>query len=469
VSAFSDLLDAYCARILAREPMAVYRFGDGERMLMLGKSVGRDTQAASVDRWQAKEGLSALGRDLQTVIESKQGHFGISCPCCDSASYEAYASGLQDCPTFPANLFINANYFRWRVFLPRLSEVPVAVVRNTAADSNKLPFPVQHSFAVPDDCVNWYENKRTEVSALIRQFARELEPRTVVLVAAGPLSEALIFFMWNENPNNTYVDVGSSLDEMLYGYKTRPYMDITSLYAAKECSLPVSKTSRFLTQLAGDDVSQAISAVEKVWGFGGWSLSKSALTSICEHMPADEVRILELGGGSSTLFWDRLSCTRNLRVTTVEHDDKWAADTRTHMRSSSVRVVSSRLKQLTDEEVAMVFETKDASLEHWGKYGQLLGPERNSDWTIRNTFYTDAHLLGLQDATIDVLVVDGPHGSGRSLAFPLFRRALKPHALILIDDFDHYPFLHDLVRTMTFTEIARGVGSKRWTLVRRTG
>ena len=475
MTAFSDLLDSYCARILAREPMVMYRFGDGERMLMVGQPVGDDTQAARVDRWKAPAGLSAMGQDLRTVVDEGQGvpvHFGISCPCCDPISYQHYSDRITTSPTFPANLFINANYQRWRDFLMTLAQVPVAVVANERANLAKLPFDPIVSWSVPDDCVNWYGCNREHILARARAFARRLPTRTVVLVAAGPLSAALIFFMHNENPNHTYVDVGSSLDEVTYGVRTRPYMDPMSQYASKECMLPGNgvaakffAASKLLKELAQDDVSDAISATEKT--FGGWSLSKESLVALCNAMPKAECRILELGGGSSTLFWDRLSYKRDLRVTTVEHDEAWASQTRTKIRSNCVRIVRSPLKQLTDMEVASVFELQNMAIGTWDTFGRVLGPERNEDWTIRNTFYADAHLLGLQDSTVDVLVVDGPHGSGRSLAFPLFRRSLKPNALILIDDFDHYPFLEDLALVMPCEKVAWGGGGKNWVLMRR--
>jgi hypothetical protein len=37
--------------------------------------------------------------------------------------------------------------------------------------------------------------------------------------------------MFSANPNNQYIDVGSSIDEFTHGYKTRPYMNPSSQYA----------------------------------------------------------------------------------------------------------------------------------------------------------------------------------------------------------------------------------------------
>jgi hypothetical protein len=42
--------------------------------------------------------------------------------------------------------------------------------------------------------------------------------------------------MYNHNPNNKYIDVGSSLDEFIHGKLTRPYMNPYSQYANQKSS-----------------------------------------------------------------------------------------------------------------------------------------------------------------------------------------------------------------------------------------
>jgi Asp-tRNA(Asn)/Glu-tRNA(Gln) amidotransferase A subunit family amidase len=50
-------------------------------------------------------------------------------------------------------------------------------------------------------------------------------------ISCGPISEIIIDVLYKANPNNTYIDVGSSIDEFVHGYKTRPYMYNTSPYS----------------------------------------------------------------------------------------------------------------------------------------------------------------------------------------------------------------------------------------------
>jgi hypothetical protein len=51
------------------------------------------------------------------------------------------------------------------------------------------------------------------------------------IVAGGPMAKPLVAHMWNANPTNQYVDFGSSVDEIMKGRITRPYMTPGSGYA----------------------------------------------------------------------------------------------------------------------------------------------------------------------------------------------------------------------------------------------
>jgi len=67
-------------------------------------------------------------------------------------------------------------------------------------------------------------------------------------------------------------------------------------------------------------------------------------------------------------------------------------------------------------------------------------------------------------APYHVAICDGAHGSGRSLAFPWLVGRLAPNALVLIDDYDHYPFERDFLRLFP-TAILR---FRRWTETARS-
>lgn len=185
------------------------------------------------------------------------------------------------------------------------------------------------------------------------------------------------------------------------------------------------------------------------------------------------IRLLELGGGQSTIFWWALLQLDVLQaeVTTLEHHEEWAEKLVQRVKDEErIRVVPQSLKQITDEEWALLFHDPLGAEQLWASLGSVV-PKAQHDWyTIHNTFYGEVDQLRLPAESVDVLIVDGPHGNGRSLAYPLLCRAMKRGALVLVDDFDHYPFLNDLERVFYTEELYREViGEKRSVLVRLQG
>ncbi|MCH5586717.1 class I SAM-dependent methyltransferase [Shimazuella sp. AN120528] len=220
------------------------------------------------------------------------------------------------------------------------------------------------------------------------------------------------------------------------------------------------------------DIEKVIQlSAQSGWGYGGMALSSRAITHLCRRLEdRDEpYHILELGGGQSTLFWNELlnSELLPLRVTTLEHHHEWAKVLSDRVENSDhIRIFPQTLKQISDREWEEIFTTQDQFLTLWKSSGKPVSVQDYDLFTIRNTFYAEVGDLPLKEKSIDVMIVDGPHGNGRSLAYPLFRNVLKPNALILVDDFDHYPFLQDLQRVFSYEEIYREIlGQERWTLV----
>lgn len=219
------------------------------------------------------------------------------------------------------------------------------------------------------------------------------------------------------------------------------------------------------------DIEKALDrSAESGWKYGP-ALPRGALVHLCRHIDASRgpVTVLELGGGHSTLLWRALEELDLLavRVHTLLHEPDRAKELAGRVEASgSFAVQRAGLKQITDDERERVFADPAAARSAWSSFGKPVPPESYRHYTIRNTFYDNVE-LPLADGSVDVLIVDGPHGNGRSLAYPLLAGKLKPGALVLVDDFDHYPFLADLARVIPYRELYRDiVGDQRWSLVR---
>jgi hypothetical protein len=214
-------------------------------------------------------------------------------------------------------------------------------------------------------------------------------------------------------------------------------------------------------------------STEGGWGYGGMTLDAEALIHLCRRMPErkDPYHILELGGGQSTIFWKTVIEMELLpiRVTTIEHNSQWVSTLQERVEEvEGIDIFSKKLKQISDQEWENIFTHPTQAQELWRKMGNEVPESDYNVYTIHNCFYDDLE-LPLSKDSVDVMIVDGPHGNGRSLAYPLFREVLKPDALVLIDDFDHYPFIQDFAKIFCYEDIYRKLlREERWALVRIT-
>ena len=82
--------------------------------------------------------------------------------------------------------------------------------------------------AVPDNAVHTWEKTEAR-EALLKEtlaLADAAPAGSLFIVCAGPLSKPLINALWGHRRAHQYVDFGSSLDEVLKGRRTRPYVSI---------------------------------------------------------------------------------------------------------------------------------------------------------------------------------------------------------------------------------------------------
>lgn len=234
---FHEEINKYISLILSGTPFCLYRYGDGEASLSQGLPIDTNSQAYKLDKWTAPNKLTKLGLDIREPLknEIKPFHFGIPCSCCNPIVRDYYLSKLNNKNNITyANLWINSNHSKFINFIKSYKK-SYAIITNHNSNIRNLPnFPSDVLF-VPDDCVNYWEQNRIPALAVIRNFSKTISNK-LVLIAAGPLSEYIIFVMWNTNPTNQYIDIGSALDIYLKKEKnSRPYENSTSPYHQLKC------------------------------------------------------------------------------------------------------------------------------------------------------------------------------------------------------------------------------------------
>lgn len=208
------------------------RYADGEVLLMKGKPVNEETQAFRIDKWKAPQSLTKVGVELiETLSHTEKNYFyAISTNGDNPNDYKFLSENIQqnvDNLTF-VNLWINGNYEKMKNKLESLNR-EVILICNWMADKDNFPFKVIDINPFPDNCISFWEtNGKFFKKELIDKYKDYND--TLFFISCGPISEIIIDTLYRANPNNTYVDVGSSIDEYVHGRKTRPYMDPKSPY-----------------------------------------------------------------------------------------------------------------------------------------------------------------------------------------------------------------------------------------------
>ncbi len=188
-------------------------------------------------------------------------------------------------------------------------------------------------------------------------------------------------------------------------------------------------------------------------------ISRAAITALLENIPIpnqQQLIVVELGGEETTLFWNALNKQQILSLDIYRFEHDYTLFNHLHLRieDEQAKIIKQTLRQISNEQWEELFADPLSAADLWGDIGTIVSNKRSSDYTIQNAFYAEAHMLEFPENSIDILIIDGPHGNGRSLCFPIFYRSIKEDCLVLMDDFDHYPFLHDLNRLFEF-EILR--------------
>lgn len=217
--------------IKGNKPFAFMRFADGEIGVMKGKEI------IGSDNWSSPNRITKLGDDLLTAISriDENVYYGISCGCCDINGRDYLLTLIKNDRnkiTY-SNLFVNGNYNSFLQFIKSIDS-EVYVIANESAGFYNFPLKIAGFIPVPDNCVNYWEQHRDHVMDILRENLSTVK-NSLFLVSAGPMSEAIIDYLWSINPYNKYVDVGSAIAEFIHGNPIRDFAYRQSPYHNKNC------------------------------------------------------------------------------------------------------------------------------------------------------------------------------------------------------------------------------------------
>ncbi len=205
--------------------------------------------------------------------------------------------------------------------------------------------------------------------------------------------------------------------------------------------------------------------------FNGFALAESSVRCFLYYLLLKERKeyyICEFGGGQSTLFWNTLTRYIKLKVITYEHDPEWSRYLVSKVNKDYISINNCELMQVTEEIRKKMFETPYQAKRIWELSASKVDIVQYKNLILSNGFYNIKEYQFPKNR-IDAIILDGPHGNGRSLCFALFHDLIENGTLILIDDYHHYPFLEDLSKLFIYEIIEKRNyihSNKGWVVLR---
>jgi len=191
----------------------------------------------------------------------------------------------------------------------------------------------------------------------------------------------------------------------------------------------------------------------------GWGLSRLGFQNLFDILSKNKNQktIVEFGSGMSTKFF--LDALDGLEMNSVVYsfDDSTEYSYKGVHPKLNLRIVE--LIETSDDRFEKMFVDKTYDINLMQRKVTPLHTRQ------KNTFYNVGGSIIPEN--IDLLLVDGPHGNGRSLAFLHTYNKLHQGSIVFIDDSTHYPFYDHLNMLYPLNRIiVNHVGGKgdKWTL-----
>lgn len=208
---FKQDLNTIYTSLIKKENFSFSKYADGEFAILINRKI------TNCDNWTFDPIEHKKYRDelLHSFRFNEVGYYvGISCPCCvgnNDATWMKDNVGVRPENLTWANIFVNGNYdFFKNHFIPEFKYRKVIIVANENANIDNLPFKVEEHIKITGTA--WKDN-----FDLLESLPKENYSGKLFLFCAGPLGNMLAARMWEHNKENTYIDIGSTLNGYLVG------------------------------------------------------------------------------------------------------------------------------------------------------------------------------------------------------------------------------------------------------------
>ena len=240
---FNETFFLLLDKIKKKENFAFVRFSDGELDILQnlyvelsancvkrGEKILSQTPYPAEDHKIFDPQKHQESRDLllASLRFQKHNYFkGLTCPCCVpihrvQEMLKLHGDGDEDHIIW-ANQFVNSNYVYFLDYM--LKEIKqrddIILIANEKIDLNKCDLNVKEHFKVGYNC---FVNDLHLIDGIKEYICHNNLKNHLFLFSAASLSEILIYELYKDFPDNTYLDVGTTLHKSLGLNISRDYL-----------------------------------------------------------------------------------------------------------------------------------------------------------------------------------------------------------------------------------------------------
>jgi hypothetical protein len=170
----------------------------------------------------------------------------------------------------------------------------------------------------------------------------------------------------------------------------------------------------------------------------GWGISEIGFEKILEILNLidfskfEKYNILEFGSGISTEFfvdYIEKNKLKNVQITSFENDIQYM----TKVKHDQLDLKMRKIITCSDSDYTQMFNLKQYDQY---KFSEL---KKKPETRQKNCFY-DIEENDLPNS-IEFMLLDGPNGNGRNIAFLHIHKKLHKDTIVFIDDYNHYDFI----------------------------
>lgn len=229
-------------KLINREPFAFNRFSDGELYILKNEELILDHKMVKVGSNKTKALYNKEDhkrfcpqkhgyyreRLLDAFVFESQNYFpGVSCRCCvgrDNFNFQLdllkESNSSFDNLTW-SNLFLNSNYsFFVNLIIPVLFEFNIVFICNENADLSSTPNLIKDFRVGYNAMINDYK----KIELISKWISSNNIKNHLFLFSASTFSKFAIHQLFKDFPNNTYLDIGTTLNPFIGMRSDRTYL-----------------------------------------------------------------------------------------------------------------------------------------------------------------------------------------------------------------------------------------------------